>query len=150
MKKTDEKVVFMNILFVCTGNTCRSPMAEAILRQKKPDWKVKSAGLYANPGEPASKGTATVLTEKGISHHHISSQVTEELLDWADAVLTMTASHKQLIDIHFPHFQDKVMMLKDVDGDVADPFGGPDSEYRKTFEELDYYISRWLEKAARK
>lgn len=140
----------MNILFVCTGNTCRSPMAEAILRTRKPDWHIRSAGLYANPGEPSSKGTAAVLDEKGITHEHHSSQVTEELLQWADAVLTMTASHKQLIDIHFPQFQDKVRLLKEADGDVADPFGGTDADYRKTFEELDYYISDWLKRENKK
>ena len=136
----------MNILFVCTGNTCRSPMAEAILRSKKPGWHVKSAGLYANPGEPASIGTITILTEKGIKHEHVSSQVTEELLNWADTVLTMTSSHKQLIDIHFPQFREKVKLLKGEDGDVADPFGGAASDYRITFEELDHYISMWLKR----
>lgn len=140
----------MNILFVCTGNTCRSPMAEAILRHKKPEWNVKSAGLFANPGARASDGTAAVLSEKGIIHNHVSEQVTQKLIEWADIVLTMTASHKQTIDIHFPQFRDKIFTLKGPDGDVVDPFGGPVAEYRRTFEELNQYIEKWLKEADKK
>ncbi|OMP66581.1 low molecular weight protein arginine phosphatase [Domibacillus epiphyticus] len=135
----------MNILFVCTGNTCRSPMAAAILRKKKPEWNVQSAGLFANPGEQASSGTMSVLEEKGINLQHSSVQLSEELAEWADIILTMTASHKQTIDIHFPHVKEKTFTLKGSHGDVSDPFGGPVDVYRKTYDELIFFIEKWLQ-----
>jgi protein-tyrosine-phosphatase len=139
----------MNILFVCTGNTCRSPMAASILQEKKPDWIVQSAGLFASSGAPASAGTKTVLLEKGIDLQHVSTQLTEELAEWADVILTMTDSHKQMINLHFPHLKGKTYTLKGAEGDVIDPFGGSVDIYRQTYDELLFFIEKWLEKGSK-
>lgn len=103
----------MNILFVCTGNTCRSPMAEAILKENSNQFKVQSAGIHASNGSPTSEETKEVLEEAGIKLVHKAQQVTAELIDWADIVLTMTHSHKQLLKQMFPSKQEDYYTIKE-------------------------------------
>lgn len=104
-----------NILFVCTGNTCRSPLAEALFRFKNKDkrFQAKSAGIYASDGMPMSHGSKTALSKRGIKESHQSKQVTEDLLNWADLVLTMTISHKKNLIQMYPNMVDKVFALKE-------------------------------------
>src|SRR5699024_6685288 len=103
----------MKVLFVCTGNTCRSPMAEALLSEKNSDVEVQSAGLFAMNQQKANEHTIKVLKEQGIMIDHYSQPVTNELLEWADIVLTMTTQHKQSLILQFPHHQDKYFTLKE-------------------------------------
>ncbi|MCD8502199.1 MAG: low molecular weight protein arginine phosphatase [Bacillaceae bacterium] len=101
------------ILFVCTGNTCRSPLAQALLQSKASEIEVKSAGVYASPGDLASEGVRKILAEKEIELDHQSTKVNEQLMEWADLVLTLTTSHKSLILQTFPQYIDKVFTLKE-------------------------------------
>lgn len=103
----------MKILFVCTGNTCRSPMAEALMSHKNSEVEVKSAGILAIDHQRANKHTISVLQESDISIDHYSQPVTNTLLNWADIVLTMTIKHKQSLILHYPHYQDKYFTLKE-------------------------------------
>ncbi len=152
------------VLFVCTGNTCRSPMAEHLLRHHLQDMadrgiEVQSAGVAAVPGMSAASQAIEVLKEKGISMEHTSRPLTEELVEWADLILTMTGSHKQLVLSQFPKSVDKVYILKEyiikADGtgsdevnkkmeegnpDISDPFGGDVEVYRRSAEELEKAI----------
>ena len=116
----------MNILFICTGNTCRSPMAEGYLESKNlPDIKVKSRGLAAN-GEAVSENSRLAMKKMNIDiSDHISETVNFSDIVWADKIICMSLSHKTAISLYTS--PDKVFVLGD---GIPDPFGG----------DLDIYI----------
>ncbi|MED3623857.1 low molecular weight protein arginine phosphatase [Neobacillus thermocopriae] len=140
------------ILFVCTGNTCRSPMAEAILKHKNLEGiEVKSAGIYASGGSEASPNAKLVLDKNQISHNHRSTLLSEKEVNWADLILTMTSSHKYAIQQQYPQAIEKVYTLKEFigeerDQDVVDPYGGSLAIYEQTFQELQQLIDKAIEK----
>lgn len=144
----------MNILFVCTGNTCRSPMAQALFAsiadEKGLQVTVTSAGIFASDAGKASPQAVEALFEKSIPLNHSSSKLTEDILHEADYVFTMTAQHKQLIKGQYGHIAEKVLTLKEfvagIEGDVSDPFGGSLSVYQKTRDELETLLYQLAEK----
>lgn len=146
----------LHILFVCTGNTCRSPMAEEIMRQLAEEYQVdvevKSAGIAAYPGSPASDHTQTILREKGWSDTHVAQSIDQDLVNWADIVLTMTSYHRDTIREHFGANTTKAYTLSEYAQslsnseqaaksiDIQDPFGGSLPVYRQCGEEIEKAI----------
>lgn len=130
----------MNILLVCTGNTCRSSMAQGLLEQMVDDegdrsTQVDSAGLNVYVSTEASEYAVAVMEEMGIDiSGHRSKQLTKEEMAWADLVLVMTPSHRNtLIDL-FPQYIDKVYTLLEyaygTEEAISDPFGMDEEAYR--------------------
>lgn len=107
----------LHILFVCTGNTCRSPMAEGLLRklakERGIELEVRSAGVSAISGTSISRHAAGILRDEGINDHIISSQLSGELVAWADLVLTLTGGHKRHLLQYFPDAVSKTYTLKE-------------------------------------
>ncbi|MEF2968200.1 low molecular weight protein arginine phosphatase [Paenibacillus sp. M1] len=107
----------MRILFVCTGNTCRSPMAEGMMRklarERGFDIEVKSAGVSAAKGMSISHHAGAVLKEQGIEDRILSTPLHAELVNWADLILALTEGHKRQMIMSFPDAADKTYTLKE-------------------------------------
>ena len=128
-----------SVIFVCTANICRSPVAEALFRhwlRQRPEaveWQVSSAGTWAQTGAPASTYAREVLSELGLDvSQHRSRRIERDMAEAAGLVVCMTRSQREALQTEFPDLADRIQLLSAMAGpayDIADPYGGPRQGY---------------------
>ena len=137
------------IIFICTGNTCRSPMAEGLFRahggEEKTGLTAASAGLFTQDGMPASQNAIAAAAERGADITvHRSRMLTSELAHEARYLVCMTGAHYDRLCEMFPDCADKVFTL--TQRDISDPFGGDLETYRRAAAEIDKGVCSIIER----
>lgn len=163
-EQTLKRLASLIVLFVCTGNTCRSPMAEGLFRHAlakrmgcKPDELedrgvvVMSAGIAAMLGGRAAVEAVEVLGQLGIDlSAHESQPLTEQLVRHADLILAMTRSHRKAILAEWPEAESRLKLLSTDGADVPDPIGGPVEQYQRCVAQMKPEIEKWAAELAAK
>lgn len=135
----------MNILFVCTGNTCRSPMAEGlfkkIVKENEDEFEIASGGMNAFEGDKANQNAVYALEEYGVDiSSHRAKNVDAATIADADIILTMTGAHKEMLLYLFGGAAEvkthTIMEYIGEDGDIEDPYGGDICVYKKCADKI--------------
>lgn len=142
------------LLFICTANICRSPMAMALFKSKVENetskWRVESAGTWAVEGMPASINSQQVLSDYQLDlSSHFSRPIDHIDLDEFNLILVMEHGHKEAIKVEFPDVSGRVYLLYEMIGykrDVHDPFGGRLVDYADTAEEINQILTEGMER----
>jgi len=147
-----------SVLFICTANQCRSPMAEAMLAAKvvaenqnaAKAWIISSAGTSAAEGIMVTPFARRVMAARGLNwESHRSRVVTASLLESPNLILTMTRNHSEALCAEFPQFDHKIHLLSeliDQTFDIDDPAGGDEEDYRLCADEMGQIIEKGFQR----
>ena len=143
-----------SVLFICSANICRSPMAMGLLRSMVKDasdqWKIESAGVWDMGEQQVVANTQLVLKERGIElNDHTSRTVTGTMLSEFNLVPVMEDIHKEVLKLAFPEYTDRIYMLSEMVGeiyDIVDPIGGSLADFEETALEMGRILTEGLEK----
>ena len=145
-----------SVLFVCTANICRSPIASALMRslvdqrQLGSDWRIESAGTWTQEGYPAASKAQAILKEGGVDiSDHRSRSVSGKLLRDFDLILVMEQGHREALQIEFPDIRERVYLLSELAGavyDIRDPIGGSTEDFMETIREISHLLAQGFDK----
>lgn len=141
-------MAFENILVVCVGNICRSPMAEALLKKRFPEKNIDSAGVGALVGHSADPAAIKIMEEQNIDiTTHVAKQIDENLARKADLIFTMSDSQNKWIEERWPFCRGKTFKLGHwSDKDIADPYKHEMSAFMTAYRDIVSSIDEWQDK----
>ena len=141
-------MAFDNILVVCVGNICRSPMAEALLKQRYPNKNINSAGVGALVGHPADPAALEIMNEQQLDiTKHLAKQIDESLAKKADIIFTMSDGQTKWIEERWPFCRGKTFKLGHwKDKDIADPYKHEKSAFQTAYQDIVDSLEQWSEK----
>ena len=141
-------MAFDNILVVCVGNICRSPMAEALLKQRYPDKAIDSAGVGALVGYPADPAALEIMTKQQLDiTNHVAKQIDEKLVLKVDLIFTMSDSQTKWIEERWPFCRGKTFKLGHwQDKDIADPYKHDMSAFKTAYQDIVDGLEQWAGK----
>ena len=141
-------MAFDNILVVCVGNICRSPMAEALLKQRYPDKAIDSAGVGALVGHPADPAALEIMTAQQLDiTKHIAKQIDEKLAKKADIIFTMSDGQTKWIEERWPFCRGQTFKLGHwMNKDIADPYKHEISAFETAYQDIVESLEQWADK----
>ena len=142
-----------SVLFICTGNLHRSPMAEYFFKSKigeTPGWQISSAGTYTQNGLSCPPEVRMVLMKYGIdASAHRTREVNRKMIEEHNLVLCLASNHKEALRAEFPDLAKRIYLLSEMIGkkeDVNDPIGGPLVEFTAVAREIDAYLTQGFDR----
>lgn len=141
-------MAFDNILVVCVGNICRSPMAEALLKQRYPHKNIDSAGVGALVGHSADPAALEIMAKQEIDiTNHVAKQIDKDLAKKAELIFTMSDSQTKWIEERWPFCRGKTFKLGHwQDKDIADPYKHEMSAFETAYQDIVVSLEQWADK----